>query len=39
MDNGPSYKQQVLQIELKELNKIITNTLKHYTTCDCVSKY
>jgi len=36
---GPDYQQQVLQIELKELNKINTNTLKHLTTLACVGKY
>jgi len=36
---GPDYQQQVLQIELKELNKINTNTLKHLTRCGCVGKY
>jgi len=36
---GPDYQQQVLQIELKELNKINTNTLKHLTRCSCVGKY
>ena len=36
---GPDYQQQVLQIELKELNKIIHNTLKHLTMCDCVDRF
>ena len=39
MDIGPSYKQQILKIELKELNKIINNTLQHLTTFACVYRF
>ena len=36
---GPDYQQQPLEIELKELKKIIKNTLKHLTMCDCVNRF
>jgi hypothetical protein len=39
LDNGPSYKQLLFKIAFIELNKIIQNTLKHLTMCDCVDRF
>jgi hypothetical protein len=36
---GPSYKQLLFKIAFIELNKIIKNTLKHLTMCDCVDRF